>query len=127
MDSRAMPHNKVEIREAAEAGEYDFAFSAPDYDPELLKWKNDDSVTSSKERLQKVSELFTEADFTSPDSIKTAIWEYAETTGRGEVLWPLRTALSGKERSPDPFTIAHIIGKEEALSRINTACDKIVG
>lgn len=118
-------HNKVEIKEAAEAGEYNFAFNAPEYDTNLLKWKNDDSVSGALPRLQKVLELLQEADFETTESIKEAVWEYADTTGRGDVLWPLRTALSGLERSPDPFTIAHILGKEETLSRIKTACDKI--
>jgi len=118
-------HSKIDIREAAEAGEYDWAFSAPKYETGLLKWKNDKSVTEALERLQTIARLLSEADFTSPDTIKNSIWEYAEATGRGEVLWPLRTALSGKERSPDPFTIAYIIGKEETITRINRACDKI--
>ena len=41
--------------------------------------------------------------------------------GRGAVLWPLRYALSGKERSPDPFTLLSILGKEESISRIQKA------
>lgn len=41
--------------------------------------------------------------------------------GRGAVLWPLRYALSGQERSPDPFTLVSILGKEEAASRIRNA------
>src|SRR3989344_2786046 len=41
--------------------------------------------------------------------------------GRGAVLWPLRYALSGQERSPDPFTIISILGTEEVISRIHTA------
>jgi len=41
--------------------------------------------------------------------------------GRGAVLWPLRYALSGAERSPDPFTLISILGKEEALSRVEKA------
>ncbi|MDO8407812.1 MAG: glutamate--tRNA ligase family protein [bacterium] len=41
--------------------------------------------------------------------------------GRGAVLWPLRYALSGQERSPDPFTIISILGKEESLRRLQTA------
>jgi len=41
--------------------------------------------------------------------------------GRGAVLWPLRYALSGAERSPDPFTIISIIGPQEAASRIRKA------
>lgn len=120
-------HNKTEIIEAAKAGEYDFAFDSPKYDVELIKWKNDDSVTDSLPRLEKVIELLTNADFKSPEAIKDAIWSYAEEIGKGELLWPLRTCLSGKPQSPDPFTLAYLLGKEETISRIETACDKIKG
>ncbi len=41
--------------------------------------------------------------------------------GRGAVLWPLRYALSGQERSPDPFTLISILGPEESLARIQKA------
>jgi glutamyl-tRNA synthetase len=41
--------------------------------------------------------------------------------GRGGVLWPLRYALSGLERSPDPFTLIHILGPKEAARRIQHA------
>ncbi len=41
--------------------------------------------------------------------------------GRGAVLWPLRYALSGQERSPDPFTLISILGADEAISRIQKA------
>jgi len=41
--------------------------------------------------------------------------------GRGAVLWPLRYALSGQERSPDPFTLVAILGKEAAVARIQKA------
>ena len=40
---------------------------------------------------------------------------------RGAMLWPLRYALSGQERSPDPFTIISIIGVQESLARIEKA------
>jgi glutamyl-tRNA synthetase len=40
---------------------------------------------------------------------------------RGKLLWPLRVALSGKEKSPPLFEIAEILGKEEALKRIRRA------
>ncbi len=58
-----------------------------------------------------------EATFT----IKNTIWEYAETIGRGEVLWPMRYSLTGEERSPDPFTVAFILGKEETIARLELA------
>ncbi len=41
--------------------------------------------------------------------------------GRGAMLWPLRYALSGQERSPDPFTLISILGPHETLSRIGKA------
>ncbi len=118
-------HNQAEIREVSTTGEYDWAFSAPEYDTEILKWKKDNSTADVLPRLLKALELFSDADFSSQESIKNTIWEYAGEVGRGEVLWPLRTALSGREQSPDPFTIAYILGKSETLSRIQTACDKI--
>ena len=120
-------HNKPEITEAALAGEYNFAFAAPEYETTLLHFKDADSAQPALPRLEKVTELLTDADFGSTQSIKDALWDYASEEGRGEVLWPLRTCLSGKKQSPDPFSIAYILGKEETLSRIKTACDKIKG
>ena len=120
-------HTKKEIKEAAGAGEYDWVSTTPEYETELLKWKNDDTVAAALPRLQKVFKLLREADFDTTDTIRGAVWTYAEETGKGEVLWPLRVSLSGKERSPDPFTLAFVLGREETLSRIKTACDKIEG
>ncbi|NCN11730.1 glutamate--tRNA ligase [Candidatus Kaiserbacteria bacterium] len=119
--------NKIAIRDAANAREYDFAFTIQSYKTDLLKWKNDDTVAAAVPRLKQLVKLLEKADFSSPDSIKKALWSYAEETGKGEVLWPLRVALSGVERSPDPFSIAFILGKDETISRILTACDKIIG
>jgi glutamyl/glutaminyl-tRNA synthetase len=118
-------HNQVEIKEADAAGEYDWAFTAITYETSILKWKNDDSVSSAFPRLKRAQALLAEADFTSVDTIKESIWTYAEEVGRGELLWPLRVSLSGKERSPDPFTCAFVLGKEDTLARIQVACDKI--
>ncbi len=47
--------------------------------------------------------------------------------GRGALLWPLRYALSGQERSPDPFTLISILGKEEAISRVRKALGILQG
>ena len=46
---------------------------------------------------------------------------YAEANGKGNVLWPMRAALSGKEQSPDPFTLAAMVGKKAALQRLKQA------
>ena len=50
--------------------------------------------------------------------------EAAEATGkggRGALLWPLRYALSGQERSPDPFALISILGREESVARLRKA------
>jgi hypothetical protein len=36
-------------------------------------------------------------------------------------LWPLRVSLSGKDKSPDPFTLIYILGKDESIRRIEKA------
>ncbi len=118
-------HNKLEIKEAMETGEYDWAFTSPEVSAELIKWKNDESAATARPRLEHTQKLLQNADFSTPETIKASLWAYAEQVGKGEVLWPLRVSLTGRERSPDPFTVAHILGKEETLLRIQTACDKI--
>ncbi len=60
------------------------------------------------------------------DNVKSSIWDYAEEQGKGDVLWPMRYALSGKDRSPDPFTLAFILGKEKTLERISVAIESLV-
>lgn len=119
-------HNRKEAIDEIKIGEYDFAFVTPvDYDVILLKWKNDAELNMALPRLKQTMILLENADFSSPENIKSALWTYAEEVGKGELLWPLRIALSGKDRSPDPFTIAHIIGRAETMHRIKLACDKI--
>ncbi len=118
-------HTKTEITENILAGEYDWVWNMPEYDTALLKWKSDTDVAQALPRLQHVILLLTDADFSSPEAIKAAIWDYAEATGKGEVLWPLRVALSGRERSPDPFTCAFALGADSVHERIQRACDKI--
>ena len=120
-------HHLSEVVEEAEKGEYDFAFQRPKVEEGMLKWKKDESPKDALPRLQKLAEIIAALpEEISTDEAKNAIWDYATEIGKGEVLWPLRVALTGKERSPDPFTIIHIIGSAEAYKRINAACDTIL-
>ena len=117
---------RSEFHDQTEEGEYDFAFTTPTYEKEILQWKGDDSVAAALPRLQKAVEILSGGDFSSVESLKAALWAYAEEVGKGELLWPLRVALSGRKQSPDPFTLAFIVGKEETLARLEIACGKIV-
>jgi glutamyl-tRNA synthetase len=108
-------------------GDFDFMFEAPHPEASLLKWKNDMDVRQTLSRLQKVAELMARVpEEATPEEVKSYIWDYATEAGKGEVLWPLRVALTGRERSPDPFLVTHVIGSAEAYNRIKNACDTIL-
>lgn len=112
-----------ELKNYVEAGEFDYFFEAPEPVKEILIWKKDTDFTIPKNNLQKVSEFLnnlSDSDFIEI-SLKEKLMPLAETSGKGSVLWPLRVALSGKEKSPDPFTLLYILGKEESLKRIQKA------
>lgn len=116
-----------EITDNAEAGEYDFAFSLPSPSPSEMQWKKDKAPIDALPRLQKAAEILASLpEESEPDAVKNALWGYAEDVGRGELLWPLRVALTGKKQSPDPFIVIHIIGSAEAYKRVKNACDTIL-
>jgi glutamyl/glutaminyl-tRNA synthetase len=102
-----------DVRAFAEAGEYDYFFDDPVYAREALLWKDENEPIVAGQKLKKVLELLDGIDeaFFVPETIKAAIWNYATEAGRGSVLWPMRYALSGRDKSPDPFTLASILGK----------------
>ena len=64
--------------------------------------------------------LLESADYSSLDSLKSSILEAIATAGKknGQILWPLRVALSGEEFSPGSFELAYILGREESIRRI---------
>jgi len=107
-------HNFGQLQEILENGEYDYFFQTPSVDKTLLK--STEHLPAIIEQLETIEEN----DF-SADKIKSAIWDFATEKGRGAVLWPMRVALSGQEKSPDPFTIAEILGKKETLLRLANA------
>jgi len=112
-----------EIDEMAAQGEFDAFIGSPLYDSKLLKWKDDPDLTATGGRLLETRKLLERLEEKGFDrtSVKTCLWDFATEKGRGSVLWPLRVALSGKEKSPDPFILAEILGKSETLKRIDEA------
>lgn len=114
-----------EFSDEADGGEYDFAFQDPVLSVEMLKWKKDKSPSDALPRFEQCLALLKDADFNSADKIKEKLWPYAEKIGKGEVLWPLRVALTGMEKSPDPFTVAYIVGKDSTLKRLENAVLKL--
>lgn len=112
-----------DIKDLLDAGELDLFFKTPEYDKAKLIYKNT-SPEKTKENIGlaiKALQEINEADF-SVENIKSAIMQIADTLeNRGEMLHPVRYALSGRDKSPDPFTIAGILGKNETIQRLQKA------
>ncbi len=117
----------------------DFFFELPDYDLSLLVWPRPAPIISGKieekgidkEKIianlnllaEEIDKIF-KADF-NKINLEKSIMPLTEVWGRGELLWPLRVALSGKEASPGPFDIMEVLGKEETLKRLKLATEKL--
>lgn len=88
-----------------------YIIGEPELDMKKISWKKSPKEETLKhlENAQKIIEE------------NGDLMSYAEKEGRGNVLWPVRYALTGKEASPDPFTIIEILGKEKTLKRLEKA------
>ena len=103
-----------------------FIFDIPKYPPDLLIWKNS-SAEKTKDNLETalmVLEKVAESSF-DIDATTTELMPAANKIGRGELLWPLRVALSGLEKSPGPFEIMEVLGRSESINRIKKAIERI--
>ncbi len=114
----------------------DYFFKRIDYDKELLRWKkmSEDEIKNNLLKIKEMLFKIEEKDFIK-EKLEKVIMPEAEKRGpapeqarygvdRGEMLWPLRAALSGKSASCGPFEIMEILGKEETMERINLALSK---
>lgn len=109
-----------------------YFFADPSYEAGLLTWKKStpEDAKAKLLELKTVFENFTDSDFETSvveEKIKAFIAE--KGYDNGSVLWPLRVALTGMERSPGPFEVAAVLGKglgkEVVLARIDTAIAKL--
>lgn len=87
-------------------------------------WKDSNSEQTKEYLAHIISILESTDDFTA-SNLKNLIWDYATEKGRGAVLWPTRFLLSGRDKSPDPFTLMEILGKEKSLVRLKNGIEKI--
>lgn len=112
-----------DIKGIIDRGELNFFFEAPKYEKEKLIFKEikiEKILENIGLAIKSLKEIPKE-DF-SLENIKNSLMSIADTLeSRGEILHPVRFALSGMDKSPDPFTIAYILGKDETLSRLQKA------
>ena len=111
------------IKRFADIGkEVDFLWQHPSYSPYILAYKamNKDEIIASLEWSQRLLYNIEDIEVSAIENfIKTAI--YNENKQMGGILWPLRVSLSGREKSPSPFEIISILGKDESILRIQNA------
>jgi len=104
-------------------GMVEFFFKEPKYKASLLKWRDmkKAEIINSLNKLEEILSDLKTGDF-KRDKLNKILMAEAEKIGdRGKLLWPLRVAMTGREKSPGPFEIAEILGKEKTLKRIKYA------
>ena len=115
-----------EVTKMAEEGEFDYYLARPIIDMEKLSWKGEGNDQAKKHLEQAIGimEIISDADWNAAH-IKESLWGYAEQVGRGNLLWPIRFGLSGKDKSPDPFLLSEILGKDETVARLREIVARI--
>ena len=104
------------------AGHIDFFQELPQYDPQMYIHKKMKSTKeSSLEVLTDTLALLEVQEDYSNDGLYETLSKYVSEKGfkTGYVMWPLRTAVSGRQMTPAGATeIMEVLGKEETLDRI---------
>lgn len=107
----------------------DFFEEMPSYDVSMYTHKK--MKTNSENSLEVLEELLPileEQDDYSVDALHDKVFEYIAAKGckNGQALWPLRTAVSGKQMTPaGAFEIMEVLGKEESLRRIRIGIEML--
>lgn len=101
-------------------------FEIPKYKKTLLPWKKMNKVDLEKslEKSRRIFESISEERW-ALERIKNDLMKAANPKDRGELLWPLRVALTGREKSSSPWEVAWVLGKEESIKRIKRAVSLI--
>ena len=107
----------------------DFFEELPDYDIALYTHKK--MKTDPEKSLALLNEVLpvleAQEDF-SNDALFETLKAFATEKGYkvGYVMWPLRTAVSGKQNTPGGATeLMEVLGKEESLRRIRLGIEKL--
>ena len=100
----------------------DFFEKLPEYDPEMYVHKKMKTTKeSSLEALEKILPVLEAQEDWSNDVLYETFKAFAEREGlkNGQILWPLRTAVSGKQMTPGGATeLMELLGKEESIARV---------
>ena len=106
-----------------------FFEEVPEYDENLYVHKKMKTTAElSRDVLTKVIPYLEELTDYSNDALYEALIAFAKENGlkNGQVMWPIRTALSGKAMTPGGATqLMELLGKEESIERVKAAISKL--
>jgi len=130
VDERVLKLEQQRVHRLGEVGKGLEFFSVKEleYDPKILIWKKSDQKTTVNSLEMLVEELGGyEEGYWESEKLQEKIIKTIADRGmkNGDVLWPMRVALTGLEKSPTPFEVAEILGKEKTLSRLRQAIEKL--
>lgn len=131
MDTRkiaAMVKTRIDVLPDI-AEQIDFLKDVPEYSIEMYNHKKMKTTPeNSLILLQEVLPVIENMDAFDNDSLFAALSEFAKAKEykTGYVMWPLRTAVSGKQATPGGATeLMSLLGKSETISRIKKAIEKL--
>lgn len=123
---RVLKIEQERLNRLDEVGDADPYFFGPiKYDKQLLIWKDmsKEDLSASLMKSLSVLENLNEQDWSLGNLEKKLLEAAGEK--RGDLLWPLRAALTGAQKSPSPFEVAWVLGREESIKRLNDALGKL--
>jgi len=107
----------------------DFFEDLPEYDTEMYTHKKmKTNSENSLALLKEVLPLLENTDEYTNDNLFSILQEFGKEHEykTGFIMWPIRTALSGKQMTPAGATeIMEVLGKEESIRRIKIGIDKL--
>ena len=107
----------------------DFFQEVPEYDTSMYVHKKmKTNEENSLALLQEVLPLLEAQEDYSNDALFETLSAFGKEKGykTGYIMWPIRTALSGKQMTPAGATeILEVLGKDESLRRLNAAVEKL--
>ena len=101
----------------------------PEYDCSLYAHKKMKTTEeSSLEALKALLPVLEEQEDYSNDALYERLLECVKEKGckNGQILWPIRIAMSGKQTTPcGASEMMEVLGKEESLKRLRAAIEKL--
>ncbi len=138
---KVLDPKKVDIRRLAELmqsrtevleqipGMVSFLAEMPEFDEAIYthkKMKTDSAV--SLQALKAVCPVLAGVTEWTEEKLHGAVMAFIPETGmkNGQILWPLRIAISGKESTPGgAFEIAYLLGKDETMKRLAASIERL--